>query len=358
MSNQYDLPEPPKDIISAVRFAPHSSNRLLVSSWDKRVYLYETPSPLESHEGYPIAIIEHRAPVLDVCFGEDDDTAYSACLDCDVVQLDLQNPSQKTVLSTHSQPVRNVRYSSLHKMLISSGWDNTIHIHLFQDGTLSHTPSIVTLSATPHCLALSDDKLIVGLSDRSIVIYELEQLRTITSQSSTSPENPENRITVKPFQTRESALKYMLRDVTCTPNGEGYAISSIEGRVAVEFFDEAAEIQAKRYAFKCHRTTTEEEDIVYPVNVVAYHPTKTTTFLTGGGDGAVVLWDGVNKRRIRQYSGFASSIAGTAWSPDGKLLAVGVSPPFVDGQEEVDQNLIKISIRAIPESDLKGKGAR
>ena len=33
----------------------------------------------------------------------------------------------------------------------------------------------------------------------------------------------------------------------------GYALSSVEGRVAMEFFDEDPEVQAKKYAFKCHR---------------------------------------------------------------------------------------------------------
>ena len=37
----------------------------------------------------------------------------------------------------------------------------------------------------------------------------------------------------------------------------GYALSSIEGRVAIEYFDPRPEIQKKNYAFKCHRKVTE-----------------------------------------------------------------------------------------------------
>jgi cell cycle arrest protein BUB3 len=32
-------------------------------------------------------------------------------------------------------------------------------------------------------------------------------------------------------------------------------MSSIEGRVAVEYFDMSAAQQARKYAFKCHRTS-------------------------------------------------------------------------------------------------------
>lgn len=53
----------------------------------------------------------------------------------------------------------------------------------------------------------------------------------------------------------------------------GYASSSIEGRVAVEFFDPSPEAQARKYAFKCHRKVIDGVDTVYPVNALAFHPT-------------------------------------------------------------------------------------
>jgi len=53
----------------------------------------------------------------------------------------------------------------------------------------------------------------------------------------------------------------------------GYASSSIEGRVAVEFFDPSPETQARKYAFKCHRKVIDGVDTVYPVNALAFHPT-------------------------------------------------------------------------------------
>lgn len=76
----------------------------------------------------------------------------------------------------------------------------------------------------------------------------------------------------EPWQRRESSLKFMTRTVRCMPNGQGYASSSIEGRVAVEFFDASDESQKRKYAFKCHRQVEDGVDVVYPVNALAFHP--------------------------------------------------------------------------------------
>ena len=61
---------------------------------------------------------------------------------------------------------------------------------------------------------------------------------------------------------------------------QGYALSSIEGRVAVEYLDPSQEIQKKKYAFKCHRLKEEGIEQVYPVNAISFHSIH-NTFATG-----------------------------------------------------------------------------
>ncbi len=46
----------------------------------------------------------------------------------------------------------------------------------------------------------------------------------------------------RPEQHRESSLKYQTRCIRCYPDGAGYALSSVEGRVAMEYFDEALQV--------------------------------------------------------------------------------------------------------------------
>jgi WD40 repeat protein len=72
-----DLAPPPNDAISALDFSPNRPTILAVSSWDKNVRLYDTNTP----EKQPITTFEHKAPVLDVCFGKDETQVFSAGLD-------------------------------------------------------------------------------------------------------------------------------------------------------------------------------------------------------------------------------------------------------------------------------------
>jgi hypothetical protein len=49
---------------------------------------------------------------------------------------------------------------------------------------------------------------------------------------------------------RESSLKFQTRCIACGTDGLGYALGSVEGRVAMEIIDPAPEAQAGKYAFK------------------------------------------------------------------------------------------------------------
>lgn len=86
------MDDSPTDAISAVKFSPHpNSTKFAAASWDKHVYLYEYVADASgSSKCRQLAKFEHRAPVLDVCFGESDDTLYSAGLDWDVRKYDNQ----------------------------------------------------------------------------------------------------------------------------------------------------------------------------------------------------------------------------------------------------------------------------
>ncbi len=79
IATQVELSPPPGDAVSALVFAPESSKKLLVASWDKNVYCYDLSNG--ASEAKLANTYEHRAPVLDVCFGATDDEAYSAGMD-------------------------------------------------------------------------------------------------------------------------------------------------------------------------------------------------------------------------------------------------------------------------------------
>lgn len=66
--------------MSRIVFAPESPTRLLASSWDKNVYLYE----IEDGDAASASLVrqfEFRAPVMDLCFGGSDNEAFTAGMD-------------------------------------------------------------------------------------------------------------------------------------------------------------------------------------------------------------------------------------------------------------------------------------
>lgn len=69
-------------------------------------------------------------------------------------------------------------------------------------------------------MAVSDVRAVVGTSNRHIWVYDMRSL-------------------VEPEQRRVSSLKFQTRCVRVFPDQMGYAVGSVEGRVAVEYFDTA-----------------------------------------------------------------------------------------------------------------------
>jgi len=343
-ATQYELSPPPGDAVSSIAFAPAPSTKLLVSSWDKKLYSYDASKP----ESSLLQTYEHEAPVLDVCFGDDENDAFTAGMDWVVNKINLES-GEMTALSKHAAPVRCVAYSKSHGVLVSASWDCSLNLHNIRDP--SSTPIRVPLPGKPHALAASPSKIVVAMTGRIINIYDLRAIQNLFASGGSE---------IKPWQQRESSLRYLTRAVACMPTDAGYATSSIEGRVAVEWFEDTAESQARKYAFKCHRQAAPDGDgdIVYPVNALVFHPVH-GTFASGGGDGTVALWDAEAKRRLKQYQRFPNSVAALDFSGDGKYLAIGVCPGFQTGQEDyTGAGQTSVFIRELGENEAKGKGAK
>lgn len=76
-------------------------------------------------------------------------------------------------------------------------------------------------------MSVSDVRAVVGTSNRHIWVYDMRSL-------------------VEPEQRRVSSLKFQTRCVRVFPEQTGYAVGSVEGRVAVEYFDTSKVSQGGR----------------------------------------------------------------------------------------------------------------
>jgi cell cycle arrest protein BUB3 len=322
---QQELKNPPEDGISTVTFA-NTSNLLLVSSWDKGVRLYDAAQN-QLRNRY-----DHKAAVLDCCFSPDDTHGYSGGLDRNVISCDFTT-GKKDILGTHEEPVKCVLASETTGLVISGAWDGTLKLW----DPRAHKAIAGSVVTQEGCKVFTMDihtnRLVVGTSKRHVMVFDVRQMQT-------------------PEQVRESSLMNQTRCLRIFPDGTGYALSSIEGRVAIEYFDPSPKVQKKNYAFKCHRKTIDKVQTLYPVNALAFHP-RQGTFATGGCDGIVNVWDGANKKRICQYPAYPTSVASLSFSHTGEYLAVAASYTFEEGEK--DHPTDTVFVRTVNPHEVKRK---
>lgn len=320
--NEFKLADPPTDTISSLKFSPTSSNFLLAASWDSNLRLYDVGSnELKS-------TFEKNAAVLDCCF-TDATHGYSCGLDRKINGIDF-NTGDESLLGYHEGPVKCIEYCSELDVLITGSWDMTVRLW---DPRQKKCISSHDQTERVYTMALSEDRLVVGTAQRKVMVWDLRNMGVVQ-------------------QRRESSLKYQTRCIRCFPNKQGYVLSSIEGRVAVEYFDPSPEKQKMKYAFKCHRVKNEGVEYIYPVNAITFH-SKHNTFATGGSDGFVNIWDGFNKKRLCQFSRRETSISSLGFSHDGSILAMAVSYLNEEGEKEHPDDTIYI--RHVTDAETKPK---
>ncbi|KAI0667190.1 WD40 repeat-like protein [Trametes maxima] len=303
MADQIELASPPCDSVSSVRFSPNHPNHLLVSSWDTTVRFYDVTANEQKSK------FDHRAAVLACCFS-DSTHAFSGGLDTSVRELDLQS-ERVNHLGQHSDAISCMNYSREQNVLITGSWDRTVR---FWDSRASNTQqSSHQLPERVYSMDLVNNTLVVAMASRLFHIYDIRKMDS-------------------PEQARESSLKFMTRALACMSDGQGYATGSVEGRIAVEYFDPNPQAQEKKYAFKCHRQTIGDVDHVWPVNALAFHPVY-STFASAGSDGTVSIWDHKSKKRLRQYHKYNAPVPSIAFNCEGTKLAVGVSYTWEEGEE-------------------------
>jgi len=319
---EFSLRDSPRDTISSTKFSPTSSNFLFVSSWDSTARLYDIGNNSLRTK------FEHSSPVLDVCFS-DATHGFSGGLDKTVKSFDF-NTGDDDTLGYHDAPIKCVEYCPELGLVITGSWDHNIKLWDPREKqcTASHDQT-----ERVYTMAISEERLVVGTAGRKVMVWDLRNMGIVQ-------------------QRRESSLKFQTRSIRCFPNKQGYVLSSIEGRVAVEYFDPSPESQKKKYAFKCHRVKNEGIEYIYPVNTISFHNVH-NTFATGGSDGFVNIWDGFNKKRLCQFARYQTSVSSLSFSHDGTVLAVAVS--YLNEEGEKDHPDDAIHIRHMTDAETKPK---
>ncbi|ROT35486.1 Poly(A)+ RNA export protein [Sodiomyces alkalinus F11] len=325
------LTSPPEDTITGLSFSPatnQANDFLAVSSWDKKVRIYEVTSNGQSEGRHAYG---HDAPVFMCDFSKDGTKVVSAGADKAIKVCDL-GTQQDAKIGEHDQPVRTVRFFEAggNPMVVSGSWDKTVKYWDMRSPTAVAT---VQCQERVYTMDVKNDLLVIGTADRYINIINLKNPTTF-------------------YKTLQSPLKWQTRVVSCFADASGFAIGSIEGRCAIQYVEDKD--SSLNFSFKCHRDPPSGNvTSVYAVNDISFHPVH-GTFSTAGSDGSFHFWDKDAKHRLKGYPQVGCSITATKFNKTGSIFAYAVGYDWSKGFQSNSQQLpIKVMLHPVQQDECK-----
>jgi len=320
-----EVNSPPTDGISSLAFSS-KANYLVAGSWDNQVRCWEVQP---NGNTIPKAAISHEGPVLSVCWSGDGTRVFSGGCDSKAKMWTLQT-NQPQQIAQHQAPIKTVFFIDELNCLQTGSWDKTVK---YWDGRQSNPVQQLALPERVYCGDVKYPLSVIGTADRHIVVYDLRK----------------PNVEFKRFQ---SPLKYQSRVISCFPDKTGFALGSIEGRVAIHHVEDKDSI--KNFAFKCHR----EGNDIYAVNVITFHPVF-GTFATAGSDGTYNFWDKDSKQRLKPFSKGNLPITAGCFNMDGSIFAYAASYDWSKGSEFYNSVTQKnyILLHPIQEAEIKNRAS-
>ncbi|KAH9911888.1 Poly(A)+ RNA export protein [Amylocystis lapponica] len=327
-----EVADPPGDSISSVAFSPQA-DYLAVGSWDNNVRIYEVG---QSGQTQGKAMYGHQGPVLSVCWNKDGTKILSGGADNAGRMFDVTT-GQSQQVAQHDAPIKVVKWieSPQGGVLVTGSWDKTLK---YWDLRQSAPVSTVQLPERCYTLDVAYPLMVVGTAERHIQIFNL-----------TSPTSA--------FKTMVSPLKWQTRVVACFPASNGFAVGSVEGRVAIQYVDDKD--TSNNFSFKCHRrdqsATTKDQSLVYAVNDISFHPVH-GTFSTCGSDGTINYWDKDARTRLKSFEPTPGPIPSTTFNRTGTIFAYAVSYDWSKGHSGMTPGHVnKLFLHACKDDEVKRK---
>jgi len=305
-NNDAEVQPPPTDGISQLAWSP-KAHHLVASSWDKEVRFWDV-KPNGTTE--PKASISHEQPALCCCWSDDGTKVFSGGCDNKAFCWDLAS-NTKVQVGQHDNAIKYIHWYSPSKILMTGSWDKTIK---YWDARTPNPAAVANLPERLYCADVRDNLAVIATADRKVIIYNLQQPQI-------------------PFKQIDSPLRYQSRCVKTFPNKSGFALGSIEGRVAIHHVEQGD--ASKNFAFKCHR----QKNNIYAVNDIAFHPLG--TFATCGSDGTFHFWDKDSKQRLKAFKKCNLPVTCCEFSADGNIFAYAVCYDWHQGASYYNPAIMK-----------------
>ncbi|KAJ1519677.1 hypothetical protein ONE63_004941 [Megalurothrips usitatus] len=310
----FEVVSPPEDSISSLAFSPAAlqQNFLVAGSWDNNVRCWEVE---QTGKTIPKSMQNMEGPVLDVCWTDDGTKVMMASCDNKVKCWDLAS-NQTVQVAQHDAPIKTCHWikSPSYSCLMTGSWDKTLK---FWD--IRSANPIMTINLPERCYGAAVDypMAVVITAARNLIVYQLEG-------------KPQE------FNRGETNLKYQHRCVAIMRDKKnspiGYAVGSVEGRVAVQYVNPAQ--PSDNFTFKCHRVNCANNSYqeIYAVNDIAFHPVHNTV-ATVGSDGTYSFWDKDSRIKLGSSEQQEQSITRCCFNHSGQIFAYAVSYDWSKGHE-------------------------
>nr|AAL90019.1 AT07829p [Drosophila melanogaster] len=307
----YELPNPPNDTISALEFSPRSSswNAICAGSWDNTVRIWEVqadrlvPKVMNSLEGTP----------FDLTWNDSGNKVYLSDSSGQVTEWDLES-NQLRKVGLHARAARTCHWVGPY--LATTSWDKSIR---FWDPRAAIELTRMELPDRSYAADVLNDVAVVACGDRSILAYTLrggpvEQGRMKSPGESNT-------------QVRSVAL-HQNRDLT------SWLIAKTNGMV----FDQSMAHRTVSFPIRCHRRENSGILDVYAVNEVKVNMV-TQHIATVGSDGVFCFWDSQMRSKLLESKVHPQPITKCAISGDGKLFAYALGYDWSKGHEYSDSSI-------------------
>jgi WD40 repeat protein len=335
------------DRVPAIAWHPNG-NLLASAGWDTTARLWDVA------RGEPLMLLNsHSDQVLTLAFNHDG--SLLACADSDNVIHVWDNPiSGRTlsVLEGHTDEIRALAFSPDGQRLASAGNDQAVHIWDPRAGRLLAGQNAQSL----HAISVAEKRLASNCGGTSLELYNLETGKAIPPSGAAVPMIAARRPEPDDLSTRKTGT-IMPGGVALSPDARTLVAGSADsylhiwdlstneppkqvrgswGPVGNIAFSPDCKLFASACADDgtCWLWSMETQDVFLlipeatdgcSVDAVAFHPNNRWLACGGidwlstrGSDGAICMWDVVDRQRLFIFEGGVSSLA---FHPNGRWLA-------------------------------------
>lgn len=320
-NNDLELPTPPSDSVSQLRWAP-AANLLAAASWDKtvRVWSVELTGQCGMQFGH-----EAAAPIVACDWHASGTALFLATADGKVHSLDLTTKAQQQV-AQHQLGLQAVQYVPELQLLATAGWDKMLHYWDCRQPqpalTVPHQHAIYALDCRHPLLITSDAK-------STVQVFNLAD-------------------PTKVYKSKPTPLKHATRTVGAMVDKAGFVICAAEGRCAVQYIEDAN--IPKNFSFRCHRN--DDTHITYAVNDISFHPIC-GTFATCGSDGVYNFWDHTSKSKLKPFNALPVPLTAIRFNAQGTMCAYAQGYDWHKGVEGTSIAApVKVFVHAVDEKEI------